>query len=93
MRIAVERGSAWVVVGTCVQIAAFFLIRSATLESFGAIVALLGTSLIAVGMWLLLRRSGRSLLWCLLCFLPLVALASALIWIPKPLGEDDESAA
>ena len=89
MRLEVERGSVWVGVGTLVQIAAFFLIQSASLESVGVVVGVFGTSVIAVGMWLLLRRSGRSLAWCLLCFLPLVALASALIWIPKTLGDDD----
>jgi len=93
MRIALDRGSAWVVFGTCLQIAAFFLIRRETLESTGVVVAVLGTSVIAVGIWILLRKSDRSLAWCLLCFVPLVALASALIWIPKSLENDDESVA
>jgi hypothetical protein len=44
-------------------------------------------------MWLLLRRTGRSLTWCLLSFVPLVALAGALIWMPRTLGDDDDSAA
>jgi hypothetical protein len=83
----------WIALGTLLQIAAFFLVRREPLESVGAVVGVFGTSVIAVGMWILLGRSGRSLAWCLLCFLPLVALASALIWIPKSLGEDDDSAA
>ena len=93
MRLELGRGSIWIGVGTCVQVVAFFLIQNASLESVGVVVAFVGTSVIAVGMWLLLRRSDRSLAWCLLCFLPLVALASALIWIPKTLGDDDEPVA
>jgi len=93
MRVDVTRGSMWVGLGTCLQIAAFFLIQSAARESLGAVVAVFGTSAVAVGMWILLRKSDRSLAWCLLCFLPLVALASALIWAPKSLGDDDEPAA
>ena len=93
MRPEVERGSIWIGVGTFLQVAAFFLIRNASLEAVGVVVGVFGTAVIAIGMWILLRRSGRSLAWCLLCFLPLVALASALIWIPKTLGDDDEPAA
>ena len=93
MRTVHTRGSALVVLGTCVQLVAFLLIRNAAFESVGAIAAVLGTSLIAVGMWSLLRRTGRSLSWCLLSVVPLVALAGALIWMPRTLGDDDDSVA
>jgi hypothetical protein len=79
----------WIGLGTLLQLAAFFLIQNASSESAGVVVAVLGTSAVAVGMWILLRKSDRSLAWCLLAFLPLVALASALIWTPKSIGGGD----
>ncbi len=84
----------WLIAGTLLQIGGFLLARSSrdSLETAGYVVSLFGTGFVAVGMWLVLRRSGLSLMWCLLCFVPLVALWMAFYWIPESLIEDDDAA-
>jgi hypothetical protein len=84
----------WLVAGTLLQIGAFFLTQSGrdSLETVGTLALVLGTALVAVGLWMALRRSDLSLAWCLVCFVPLVALWTAFYWIPKSLSEDDDAA-